>query len=97
VQLFACWTDVHITLGVIGEHLDTKKLGSVIHIGNGNVGMDALVFDGNQIFSEPYFLSPVTCRGQSFQRKRVRQSKSSIGWLSITSEGVTNAATMMRA
>src|SRR6266699_6469863 len=31
VQLFARRTDVHITLGVIGERLDTKELGSVIH------------------------------------------------------------------
>src|SRR6266516_2983685 len=44
-----------------------------------------------------YLLSPVTCRGQSFQRKRTRQSRSSIGWLSVPSNGVTSAARMMRA
>jgi hypothetical protein len=58
VEFFACWTGVHITLGVIGEGLTTEELGAVIHIGNGNVGTNALVFDGNQIFFRTILLVP---------------------------------------
>ena len=36
----------------------------------------------------PYLVSPVTCRGRSFQRKRARQSRSRAGWFSCTSAGV---------
>src|SRR6266480_6261923 len=43
--------------------------------------------------SVSYFRSPVTCLGHSFQRKRTRHSRSSIGWLSITSDGITSAET----
>jgi hypothetical protein len=45
----------------------------------------------------PYLVSPVTCRGRSFQRKRARQSRSSAGWFSCTSAGVTKAIKMIRA
>ena len=69
VQFFACWTDVHVTLGVIGECLDTKKLGAVIHIRNGNVGMDALVFDGDQIFFRTVLLVPGDVSGSEFPAK----------------------------
>jgi hypothetical protein len=37
----------------------------------------------------PYLVSPVTCLGRKRQRKQTRQSRSSIGWLSCTSAGVT--------
>ena len=50
VQFFARRTDVDITLGVELKLLSTKELGTVIHIGKGNVGMDVLTFDGNQVF-----------------------------------------------
>ena len=39
----------------------------------------------------PYLVSPVTWRGRSFQRKRARHSRSSAGWFSCTSAGVTKA------
>jgi hypothetical protein len=49
VELYACRTDVDITLGIVLKLFRTKEIGSVIHIGNGNVGTNALVFDGNQV------------------------------------------------
>ena len=58
MELFACRTDVHITLGVIGERLNTEELGTVIHIRNGNVGTNALVFDGNQVLLGAVLLVP---------------------------------------
>src|SRR5690242_8550083 len=45
MQLLACGTDIHTTLTVIGELLDTEELASMIHIRNRNIGMNALVFD----------------------------------------------------
>jgi hypothetical protein len=50
LQLLACRTDVHITLGIVGEVVNTEEPGAVIHISNGDVGTDALLFDGDQIF-----------------------------------------------
>ena len=49
VQFFACWTDVDIALSLIAELVSTKVLGSVVHIRDGNVGANSLLFDGNQI------------------------------------------------
>jgi Tetratricopeptide repeat len=43
-----------------------------------------------------YFVSPVTCLGRHRQRKRTCQRRSSMGWFSITSAGVTRAARMIR-
>ena len=48
-QFFASRTHIDITLGFIGERLRTQELGTVIHIRNGNVGTNALVFDGNKV------------------------------------------------
>jgi hypothetical protein len=49
VQFFASRTHVDITLGFIGECLSTQELGTVIHIRNGNVRTNALVFNGNKV------------------------------------------------
>ena len=49
MQFFARRTHVDITLGFIGEFLSTEELGTVIHIRNGNVGTNALVFNGNKV------------------------------------------------
>ncbi len=35
---------------VILKLLSTKELGTVIHIGKGNVGTDVLTFDGDKVF-----------------------------------------------
>src|SRR5205823_6008204 len=48
-QVFACRAHIDITLTVVGELLGTKELGTVIHIGHGNVGTDVLTFDGDQV------------------------------------------------
>lgn len=48
-QFFACWTEVDITLRLIAELVRTKERGAVIHIRNGDVGPNALIFDGDQI------------------------------------------------
>jgi len=45
----------------------------------------------------PYVVSPVTWRGRRCQRKQVCQIRARIGMFSITSDGVTRAARMMRA
>ena len=45
MQFFASRTDVDITLGVVLKLLSAKELGTVNHIGKGNVGTDALIFD----------------------------------------------------
>ena len=68
VELFVCRTDVHITLGVIGERLNTQELGTVIHIGNGNVGTNALVFDGNQVLFRAVLLVPYDVSRPQFRR-----------------------------
>src|SRR5207302_8157372 len=48
-QFFACRTEVDITLCLIAELVRTQELGAVIHIRNGDVGPNALIFDGDQI------------------------------------------------
>src|SRR5215212_4668314 len=45
----------------------------------------------------PVSLKQVTCRGAIFQRKLVRQSRSSMGWFSVTSKGVTRAPRVILA
>ena len=77
--------------------MNTEELGAMIHIRNGNVGMDALTFDGDQIFFGAIFAVAGDLSGPEFPAEAQRQSKSSIGWLSMTSDGVTKAARMMRA
>ena len=62
------------------------------------VGADAAAPRWPTMFSTvPYLVSPVTWRGRSFHRNRVRHSRSSAGWLSCTSAGVTRAVRMIRA
>gem|GEM_PF-4828009 len=69
MQLFACRTDVDITLGIVLELFRTKELGSVIHIGNGNVGTNALVFDGNQVLFGTILLVPCDVARPEFPAK----------------------------
>src|SRR6516165_2001071 len=47
VQFFACWTDVDISRRIVTETLWTKKFGAVVVIGQGNVGVDMLPFNGS--------------------------------------------------
>src|SRR5690242_3863585 len=97
VECFAGRTEIAITFGVVGEVLNAKEFGTMIVIGKGNVGTDMLVFDSHDILFLPYLLSPVACLGHTFQRKRARHSKSSIGLFSETSEGATSRPRMILA
>ena len=49
MEFFASRTDVDITLGIVLELLRAKELGAMIVIRQGNVGMDMLAFDSNNV------------------------------------------------
>ncbi len=49
-QFFTGWTEIDIPFRLIAEAVGAEELRAVIHIGTGDIGMDALVFDGDQIF-----------------------------------------------
>jgi hypothetical protein len=49
VEFFSSRTDVDITLGVVLELLRAKERGAVVVVGRGNVGMDVLALDNNQV------------------------------------------------
>lgn len=49
VGCFACRTDGDITFSVVLEFLSAKERGAMIVIRQGNVGMDLLAFDGNNV------------------------------------------------
>ena len=55
VEFFACWTDVDISPGVVGELLHAKAFGAMIVIGKGNLNMDVLAFDSNNDLCAPVF------------------------------------------
>ena len=69
VEFFACWTHIHITLSIIRELLSTKELGTVIHIRNGNVGTNALIFDGNKVLFRAILLVPCDVSRPQFPAK----------------------------
>ena len=49
VEFFASRTDVDITLGVVLERLRAKERGAVVVVGRGNVGMNVLVFESDNV------------------------------------------------
>ena len=48
-QFFACWAEIDITFHLIAEAVWAKEFRPMILIGRGNVGMDVLSFDGDQV------------------------------------------------
>jgi hypothetical protein len=55
VEFFAYWTSVDISPGVVGELLHAKAFGAMIVIGKGNLNMDVLAFDSNNVLCAPVF------------------------------------------
>ena len=49
VEFFASRTDVDIPLGMVLELLRAKERGAVVVVGRGNIGMEMLALDGNQV------------------------------------------------
>jgi hypothetical protein len=49
MKFFACRTDVDIAPGIVLEELGAKELGAVVQIGKGNIGANALIFQGDNI------------------------------------------------
>jgi hypothetical protein len=55
VEFFPRRTDVDITLGVVVELLRAKERGAVVVVGRGNVGMEVLALDGDDVFLSAIF------------------------------------------
>jgi hypothetical protein len=62
IEFFLDWGMIEQTVDILLYHaidIRTKELGAVVHIRNGNVGTNALLFAGDQIVFGTVFL--VTC------------------------------------
>ena len=84
-------TAVGIGARVVAEVVLPEQARALADLRQRDVGRMRLASIATMFSTVPYLVSPVTCRGRSFQRKRVRQRRSRAGWLSCTSAGVTKA------
>jgi hypothetical protein len=98
LQRMVLRTAVLVSLGVVREvSLREERRPSRPQIGARDVGTDTGVLEGDDVLDRPVVVSPVTCSGRSVQRNRARHSRSSIGWFSMTSRGITSAERTIRA
>jgi hypothetical protein len=90
-------THVNIPLGIIAKRLLAVDGSSLVKIGQRDIGSHMLIFHRYDIFDGAIRgITSDLARPQFPAEARVEDADPRIGWFSITSEGVTNAARMMR-
>jgi hypothetical protein len=85
-----------VSLGVVDERVLSENRVRRSKAGRGKYARMPASSPPTMFSLVPSVVAPVTWSGRSWRRKQTRQSRSRSGTFSMTSAGVTSAATMMR-
>jgi hypothetical protein len=90
-------TNVDISLRIVAKRLLTKDWGSFVKIGQRDIGSHMLIFHcHNSVDGAIGSITRDLARPEFPAEARAKDADPRMGWFSITSDGVTNAAKMMR-
>ncbi len=92
------WACIGILIGIILKLPLSVERGPLVKVGQGHIGVDVLVFKRYDVVDGAVGGVPGGLAWPQFPAKaRAEDADPRIGWFSITSEGVTSTAMMIRA
>ncbi len=92
------WAGVDVLFGIILELPLPVERSPLVKVGQGHIGTDALLLKRHDIVNRAVGRVPGRLARPQFPAEaRAEDADPRIGWFSMTSEGVTNTAMMMRA